>query len=1176
MELRHEGWKGTRLLARKVLAVLVSTCMVVAYIPGLAYAGEIVPQDTVTGTVSCGNGWVLAYEAEADDDGAYEATVTGLDASSNGSGALVIPSTVTLDDGTSATVTALAERAFVENATLTDVTLPSTLEAIPARAFQKCSTLTSINIPESAAYIGPYAFWQCTSLESVTFECSTLEFLGYRAFRECTALTELSIPPLCGGSTSYRLTKNGPTADEYRIGYQCFYDCSSLELVSLLPGADGSEYVGESNNEAFSGVASNFKLLIYVSDLVERTGHASESSGIANVKNRYYAVSYYTSQEESEADEYGTAAAYQELYLTGTSLVSALSDPDSVADDLATTSGTLPELADGYVWATDAVTAGSSSSIENCIHLYPVSVSDMTYAYVTITSNLVASGDGDSATTTQTIYIIDGMQDLSGVTVYAFDGTELDESLYTLTYQVSGDGGYTEVSASDAWAEGTYRAYATGVGDYAGTTSAATTFAVTYPSTVLSDYSGTDRSSIIGSASLAVDGAISSTPAFSVVANANSWQDCLIASGLAAVGGGLAVFVEDGDDTNTSNYSYSSLMGSDKIYVVGGEDAVGSSVMTRIKDEMNKNSSDITVEILGSDVANDSDALALAVYEGINKIAEDYGYAWGSTAIVASATQSLASSSLASYAYQASCPVFLTTDAGGLSSRTLSDLQAGVEDGSITKIVVAGPSSYVSDDVYASLEALGVTVQRVGGSSASSYETSLEFAALAQEDLGTSTNGYVVADATDVSYVALGAQYAAVKGYDLVTVASSADVKQVAASMAANTTTAVALIGDFTDIDTALTASAATTTTGLLSNVWYGTYSTAIATGDTIEHAGVLYEVTGAGSVSYAGFAEEALEALEWGAFECDGTTYDPGELEASVVTGNTTLRYVSAELSSIPAGMFAGCTALEGVDIVTSSIGASAFAGCTALASITTAATSIGASAFSGCTALASAKLTATGLKSIPASCFSGCTKLASVTIASTALTSVGSKAFYGCKKLKSISLKSSKLTSIGASAFAGCSAMTKATVSSKKLKTIGASAFNGCSKLATVTLASTALTSVGAKAFYGCKKLKSLNLKSTKLKTIGASAFQGCSAMTKLTVSSTALTKVGAKALYGCKKLKTLTLKSKKLKSVGKNALKGTTKSLTVKVPKAKVKKYKKLLQKKGLNKKAKVKAA
>lgn len=64
-----------------------------------------------------------------------------------------------------------------------------------------------------------------------------------------------------------------------------------------------------------------------------------------------------------------------------------------------------------------------------------------------------------------------------------------------------------------------------------------------------------------------------------------------------------------------------------------------------------------------------------------------------------------------------------------------------------------------------------------------------------------------------------------------------------------------------------------------------------------------------------------------------------------------------------------------------------------------------------------------------------------------------------------------------------------------------------------------------------------------------------------------------IGDKAFANCKALQKITLKTNVLTKVGKNALKGTGKKLTVKVPKKKKTKYRKLFKGKG-NKKLQIK--
>ncbi len=94
-------------------------------------------------------------------------------------------------------------------------------------------------------------------------------------------------------------------------------------------------------------------------------------------------------------------------------------------------------------------------------------------------------------------------------------------------------------------------------------------------------------------------------------------------------------------------------------------------------------------------------------------------------------------------------------------------------------------------------------------------------------------------------------------------------------------------------------------------------------------------------------------------------------------------------------------------------------------------------------------------------------------------------------------------------------------------------------------------------------------------KVTTIGADAFKG-SAAKKITVGKN-ITTIKNNAFKGDKKLKTLIIRSTKLtkNGISKKAFKGITKKTTIKVPKKKLKAYKKLFRKKGLAKSVKVKA-
>ena len=121
--------------------------------------------------------------------------------------------------------------------------------------------------------------------------------------------------------------------------------------------------------------------------------------------------------------------------------------------------------------------------------------------------------------------------------------------------------------------------------------------------------------------------------------------------------------------------------------------------------------------------------------------------------------------------------------------------------------------------------------------------------------------------------------------------------------------------------------------------------------------------------------------------------------------------------------------------------------------------------------------------------------------------------------------------------------------------------------------------VTAAEKNAFKNNKYIKQVII-GNNVKTIGKSAFAGCKKLKSVTIGKS-VSKIGAKAFYGCKELKSINIKTKKLtaKKVGKNAFKGVGskyyKKVAVKVPSKKyVKKYKKMLQSRGLSKKAKIK--
>lgn len=81
-------------------------------------------------------------------------------------------------------------------------------------------------------------------------------------------------------------------------------------------------------------------------------------------------------------------------------------------------------------------------------------------------------------------------------------------------------------------------------------------------------------------------------------------------------------------------------------------------------------------------------------------------------------------------------------------------------------------------------------------------------------------------------------------------------------------------------------------------------------------------------------------------------------------------------------------------------------------------------------------------------------------------------------------------------------------------------------------------------------------------KVTEIGKNSFRACRKLTNLTIGSN-IKKIGAGAFRGCTKLKQVTIRSKQLVSVGKQAFSGIARSVSMKLPAKKRKKYKSMLQ-------------
>ena len=357
-----------------------------------------------------------------------------------------------------------------------------------------------------------------------------------------------------------------------------------------------------------------------------------------------------------------------------------------------------------------------------------------------------------------------------------------------------------------------------------------------------------------------------------------------------------------------------------------------------------------------------------------------------------------------------------------------------------------------------------------------------------------------------------------------------------------------------------------------------------------------------------------------------DKTVIVPSEIEGKKVTsiayqGLQNSRFVNVILPDtiqvIYDSAFEGCTNLETINLPDSitDISYFAFDGCKSLKSISlpNGLEVIKRGAFTGCESLASVRIPNT-VKSIELCAFGKCKSLSNVTIPDS-VTSIGDGAFIIdpvnaiCSTIHAnpnsyartyAEQNGIKFKCLDIHSWDGGSVISNATATNdgtkiyictackiKKTEKIPKLGLPKKGKLIAETKSQNAYKVTKSSSKNGTVELtkankskSSITVPSTiavdgidyKVTSVSKNAFKNNKKLKKITIGKNVKT-IGANAFYGCKNLKTIVVQSTQIKTIGKNTFKGIYSKAKIKVPKNRFKSYKKLFNKKGLKKTAKI---
>ena len=167
----------------------------------------------------------LAYTVNADGT---TCTVTGLGTCAGP--VINVPAEI---DGY--TVTAIGEKAFAEQPTLTAINLPETVKTIGTRAFYASTGLTEMTIPASVTEIGTQIFYKCNNLKTVydnsTYYSEDNPFLNIANIEKVVFGGKYVPAYICQNFTNIKTVEIKDSVTS--IQYSAFYGCTSLVSINI-------------------------------------------------------------------------------------------------------------------------------------------------------------------------------------------------------------------------------------------------------------------------------------------------------------------------------------------------------------------------------------------------------------------------------------------------------------------------------------------------------------------------------------------------------------------------------------------------------------------------------------------------------------------------------------------------------------------------------------------------------------------------------------------------------------------------------------------------------------------------------------------------------------------------------------------------------------------------------